>query len=97
MNSALVLLLLFTALSTRSEALPLIILSPQHTDAPVHGDARFTVVVQGSPPFSYQWKHASTDLVGASSSTLVLTNLRPQKNGGKGRKRVTSISVRHKS
>jgi beta-galactosidase len=36
-------------------------------------DASFSAVAAGTPPFTYQWKHAGTNLPGATSSTLTLT------------------------
>jgi hypothetical protein len=36
-------------------------------------DATFSVVAAGTPPFIYQWKHAGTNLPGATSSALALT------------------------
>ena len=36
-------------------------------------DASFSVVASGTPPFTYQWKHAGTNLPGATTSTLALT------------------------
>jgi hypothetical protein len=37
----------------------------------------FTVVASGTPPFTYQWRRNGTDLPGATSSSLTLTNVRP--------------------
>lgn len=36
-------------------------------------DATFSVVASGTPPFSYQWKHAGTNIPGATSATLTVT------------------------
>ena len=35
-------------------------------------NASFTVEAAGTPPFSYQWKHAGTNLPGATGATLAL-------------------------
>ncbi|MCX6922675.1 MAG: hypothetical protein NT154_05585, partial [Verrucomicrobia bacterium] len=39
------------------------------------GRATFSVVAGGTPPFTYQWKHAGTNLPGATAATLVLSNV----------------------
>lgn len=36
-------------------------------------DAGFSVVAAGTPPFTYQWKHAGTNLPNATNATLNLT------------------------
>jgi hypothetical protein len=41
----------------------------------------FTVVASGTPPFTYQWRRNGTDLPGATSSSLTLTNVRPNQVG----------------
>jgi hypothetical protein len=38
------------------------------------GAAAFTVAADGTTPFTYQWKHAGTNLPGATTSRLVITN-----------------------
>jgi len=35
----------------------------------------FSVVASGTPPFSYQWYHSASLLVGQTAATLTLTNL----------------------
>src|SRR6266540_423019 len=37
------------------------------------GTAMFSVVASGTAPFSYQWRHAGTNLPGATSSTLTIS------------------------
>jgi hypothetical protein len=39
------------------------------------GRATFSVVAGGTPPFTYQWKHAGTNLPGATAATLVVSNV----------------------
>jgi len=39
------------------------------------GSAAFSVIVTGTPPFSYQWRRDSTVLAGATQSALSLTNV----------------------
>ena len=43
--------------------------------ASVGDDATFTVTAAGTPPLSYQWQFHSTNLPGATSSTMTLTNV----------------------
>lgn len=38
------------------------------------GTARFTVAASGTQPMTYQWRHAGTDIDGATNATLVVTN-----------------------
>ncbi len=38
------------------------------------GNAQFTVAASGTSPLTYQWKHAGTNLPGATSVTLLVTN-----------------------
>jgi alpha-tubulin suppressor-like RCC1 family protein len=44
-------------------------------------NASFTVAAGGPPPLSYQWQHEGTNLAGASSSTLVISNAQPADAG----------------
>ena len=45
------------------------------------GSASFSVSASGSEPLSYQWKKDGTAVVGATSSTLTLTNLQSNQAG----------------
>jgi hypothetical protein len=53
---------------------------PTITDQPASrtvypgGTASFTVTADGTPPFTYQWKHAGTNLPGATNATLFVSN-----------------------
>jgi autotransporter-associated beta strand protein len=41
----------------------------------VHENVTFTAAFTGTPPISYQWQHAGTNLPGATGTTLALTDL----------------------
>jgi hypothetical protein len=45
------------------------------------GTATFTVVANGTAPLSYQWQRAGTNLPGATSSTLTISNVQPADAG----------------
>jgi len=47
-----------------------IVQSPASVNVVTNDPANFIVGVQGAGPFTYQWKHAGTNLPGATSSTL---------------------------
>ena len=47
----------------------------------VHGRVTFSVVVDGTPPFTYQWYHGATAAADAKSATLVLTDLETADSG----------------
>jgi hypothetical protein len=49
----------------------------QPASRPVYlgGTARFTVEAAGTTPLSYQWRKAGVDIAGATSNTLVLSNV----------------------
>ncbi len=42
----------------------------------------FLCNVQSTPPLSYQWQFNGTKIVGATASTLTLTNVQPSQRGG---------------
>ncbi len=46
---------------------------PMGQTAECGGTAMFSVVASGTAPFSYQWRHAGTNLPGATSSTLTIS------------------------
>jgi hypothetical protein len=56
------------------------ILPPSQT-VPAGGTATFTANATGTPPFSYQWAFAGNPVTGATSSSLVLTNVQTSQNG----------------
>ena len=52
-----------------------IVRQPTSYTASVSGTANFEALAQGSDPITYQWRFNGTNIVGATNSTLVLTNL----------------------
>jgi len=54
---------------------PIIILQPVNQTAVVDQTAAFTVAVIGSTPYFYQWSFGGTNIVGATNTTLTLTNV----------------------
>ena len=50
-------------------------IQPPSQTVPVGGTATFTANATGSAPFSYQWAFGGNSIPGATSSTLVLTNV----------------------
>lgn len=45
------------------------------------GNARFTVAASGTLPITYQWKHAGTNLPGATNATLVVPDCGAEQTG----------------
>jgi hypothetical protein len=60
-----------------------ILVQPQRQSAVVGSTATFSVIVMGTPPFSYRWRFNGTNLPSApaSSAVLVLTNVQPAQAG----------------
>jgi alpha-tubulin suppressor-like RCC1 family protein len=56
-------------------AAPVITLQPTNQTAVVGGTTTFSVTAGGTPPFSYQWNFNGTNIAGATSATLTLTNV----------------------
>jgi hypothetical protein len=54
---------------------PVITQQPDSTSKYVGANQTFTVGVIGTPPFSYQWTHAGTNLPAGTNASLVLANL----------------------
>jgi hypothetical protein len=54
---------------------PAIISQPTNQTVNVGGAATFTVVASGTPPLTYQWNFNGTNIVGATNTTLMLTNV----------------------
>ncbi|MGA2241282.1 MAG: LamG-like jellyroll fold domain-containing protein [Verrucomicrobiota bacterium] len=54
---------------------PVIISQPTNQTVYVGGTATFNVMAVGSQPLSYQWSFNGTNLVGATNTTLTLTNV----------------------
>ncbi|MFN0068836.1 MAG: immunoglobulin domain-containing protein [Limisphaerales bacterium] len=54
---------------------PVITTPPANFTVYAGGDASFSVAVQGTPPFTYQWQREGTNLAGATGAQLLLTNV----------------------
>jgi hypothetical protein len=52
-----------------------VVQQPASYTANVSGSASFVTLAQGTDPIIYQWRFNGTNIVGATNSTLVLTNL----------------------
>jgi hypothetical protein len=60
---------------------PSIATQPQNLTVNQGNTATFTVAASGTGPLSYQWKHASTNLPGATASSYVKNNAQPSDAG----------------
>ncbi|HWY74665.1 MAG TPA: LamG-like jellyroll fold domain-containing protein, partial [Verrucomicrobiae bacterium] len=60
---------------------PVIVSQPQSQTVPAGTNVTFTVVAAGASPLSYQWQFDSTNLAGATISSLTITNVRPSNTG----------------
>ena len=60
---------------------PSITVQPTNQVASVGGSLSFTVAAAGTAPLSYQWRFAGTNLAGATSTALTLTNLQMAQAG----------------
>ena len=58
-----------------------ITVQPTNRGAWVGGSARFNVSATGATPINYQWQFNGTDIPGATSSSLLLTNVQPAQFG----------------
>jgi hypothetical protein len=56
-------------------------IQPPSQTVPVGGTATFAANATGTPPFSYQWAFAGNPITGATSSSLMLTNVQTSQNG----------------
>ena len=54
---------------------PRITKQPSNQTASLFADATFRVTVGGGAPLSYQWRFNDADLIGKTSSTLIVTNV----------------------
>ncbi len=61
---------------------PAILIQPQSKTVLGGTTNGFFVVATNSLPFAYQWKHTGTNLVGATASSLTLTNISAADRGG---------------
>ncbi len=60
---------------------PSITSQPTNQTVTVGGTASFSVTVSGTPPLSYQWSFNTTNIVGATNTTLTLTNVQMTQAG----------------
>jgi len=60
---------------------PTILAQPTNQTVLVSGTAVFTVAAGGAPPLSYQWKWDGTNIAGATSTSLTLTNVQMSQAG----------------
>ena len=58
---------------TVTQAPPRIVVQPQGTTRVITEDVTFTVVADGTQPFSYQWLHDGTPLSGKTNAALTLS------------------------
>lgn len=65
----------FTGGSSNPPAAPTIIAQPQSQSVAAGGSASFTVTATGNPLPTYQWRFNNTNLPGATSATLSLSNV----------------------
>ena len=82
---------------------PAITSQPVDQIAAAGGTATFTVTASGLAPFSYQWSHNSSPISGATSASLVLTNVQASDGGnysvvvsnghGSAQSNVVSLSI----
>ena len=61
--------------------LPVVTAQPTNVSVVAGGDATFTVLADGSAPFGYQWSINGTNIIDATNSTLVLTNVQLSESG----------------
>jgi hypothetical protein len=60
---------------------PVILAQPTNQTVSVGETASFNVAVSGAAPLSYQWNFNGTNIVGATNTTLTLTNVRTRQAG----------------
>jgi hypothetical protein len=65
----------------QSSAAPFILNQPTNQATAVGGSASFSVTAGGTQPLSYQWRHGTNGLNGATSSVLNLTNVQSSDAG----------------
>jgi hypothetical protein len=63
---------------------PFVVLQPQSQTVPIGGNVSFLVFRAGTAPTTYQWQMDGTNLLGATSSSLNLTNLQITNAGNYG-------------
>lgn len=60
---------------------PVIVQAPLNLTVPKKATARFEVVANSTTPMTYQWKKGTSNIIGATKSVLVLTNVNPSSAG----------------
>ncbi len=70
------------AIVTPVGASPIVVAAPQDATTLCGEGASFSVAADGTPPFSYQWQFNGTPIIGATRTTLVLTNVNSTQAGG---------------
>jgi alpha-tubulin suppressor-like RCC1 family protein len=63
------------SLALVGDSAPVIFSQPVSRTVSAGSSTTFTLFASGSQPFSYQWQHAGTNLVGESNASLTLTNI----------------------
>ncbi len=61
---------------------PVITAQPHSTAVTLGSNATFTVIATGETPLAYQWRFNTTNLAGATSTALTLTNVQTSNAGG---------------
>src|SRR5205814_6620330 len=69
------------ATATTPAAPPAIDVPPQSLAVLAGQDASFSVVVSGTPPFSYQWRFNDADIPGATNDSYTLNAVTPSASG----------------
>ena len=65
-----------------SQSPPFIVVQPQGATRVITEDVTFTVVADGTPPFSYQWSHDGAVLDGKTNTSLMLSPITVADAGG---------------
>ena len=71
----------FTCCTAAAAVAPAITSQPTNQTVPAGTNVTFSVTATGTAPLSYQWTFASTNLSGATNSSLLLTNVQAAQAG----------------
>jgi len=72
----------FSIVTTSDTVPPAVILQPANRTATEGSNATFSVSVDGTPPFTYQWRFQGTNVLADQTNlTLTLTNVQPSNAG----------------
>ncbi len=69
------------ALTNPPPVAPLVVTQPTNLTVTVNTTASFNVAATGTQPLFYQWSFNGTNLLGATNTTLTLTNVLPARGG----------------